>query len=109
MVFVYSCPDCGAESRWFRSSHPEVTLNPNRWGRLCGEQEDLKVWLAKFLGLRLRYVFPTDWDHVWTEVWDGEAFQPLPPNHDFAVRLHEGIGLRFFMVFCFFLISMIFD
>jgi len=93
VVFVYTCPDCGETSRWFRSLHPEVMLNPRRWGRLCGEQEDLKAWLARYLGVHLRVCVPLDWDHVWTEVWDGEGWQPLDPNCvNFARRLHEGIG-----------------
>ncbi|CAE6950747.1 sec61a [Symbiodinium sp. KB8] len=93
VVFVFRCPDCGAVSRWFRATHPEVTLNPNRWGRLCGEQEDLKAWLAQYLGVRLRVCLPLDWDHVWTEVFDGDSWRPLDPNCvDFARRLNEGIG-----------------
>lgn len=93
VVFVFRCPDCGAVSRWFRATHPEVTLNPNRWGRLCGEREDLKAWLAQYLGVRLRVCLPLDWDHVWTEVFDGDSWRPLDPNCvDFARRLNEGIG-----------------
>jgi len=93
VVFVYTCPSCGVVSRWYRSLHPEITLNPVRWGRLCGEQEDLKVWLAKYVGVHLRVCCPMDWDHVWTEVWDGEGWQPLDPNCvNFARRLREGIG-----------------
>ncbi|CAE7735644.1 DNAH6, partial [Symbiodinium sp. CCMP2456] len=93
VVFVFRCPDCGSVSRWFRATHPEVTLNPNRWGRLCGEQEDLKAWLARYLGVRLRVCLPLDWDHVWTEVFDGDSWRPLDPNCvDFARRLNEGIG-----------------
>ncbi|CAE8696836.1 unnamed protein product, partial [Polarella glacialis] len=93
VVFVYRCRDCGQTTRWFRSLHPEVTLNPRRWGRLCGEQEDLKAWLARYLGVRLRVCCPLDWDHVWTEVWDGTAWKPLDPNClNFARRLQEGIG-----------------
>jgi len=93
VVFVYRCPECGQTSRWYRSVFPEITLNPSRWGRLCGEQEDLKLWLAKYLGVRLRVCCPLDWDHVWTEVFDGTFWQPLDPNCiNFARRLHEGIG-----------------
>lgn len=40
LPFTEGCPECQYTSRWFRSSHPEITLNPQRWGRLCGEQED---------------------------------------------------------------------
>lgn len=93
VVFIYRCPECRATSRWFRASAPEVTLNPHRWGRLCGEQEDLKTWLAQYLGVRLRVCVPLDWDHVWTEVWDGTEWRPLDPNCvNFARRLNEGIG-----------------
>jgi hypothetical protein len=81
VAFELSCPGCGVTSRWFRSSHPSVTLNPNRWGRLCGEQEDLRAWLAEALGVGLRTVVPLDWDHVWSE----KAFPPtegagFPPS-----------------------------
>ena len=38
VVFSLKCPACSATSRWFRSSAASVTLNPARWGRLCGEQ-----------------------------------------------------------------------
>jgi len=77
VVFVYRCPDCGETSRWFRATRPEVTLNPKRWERLCGEQEDLKMWLARYLGIRLRMCCPLDWDHVWTEVFDGDEWVPI--------------------------------
>ena len=71
----------------------QVMLNPRRWGRLCGEQEDVKVWLARYLGVQLRVCCPLDWDHVWTEVFDGQAWQPLDPDCvNFARRLGEGIG-----------------
>ncbi|CAK9018514.1 unnamed protein product [Durusdinium trenchii] len=93
VVFVYRCPSCGCTSRWFRSVHPEITLNPRRWGRLCGEQEDLKAWLAKYLSIPLRVCVPLDWDHVWTEVFNGDRWVPLDQNClHFARRLHEGIG-----------------
>lgn len=95
VIFVYTCPDCQATSRWFRSARPEHALNPRRWGRLCGEQEDLKLWLAHYLGVRLRMCRPMDWDHVWTEVYNDEVgtWRPLDPNCvNFARRLHEGIG-----------------
>jgi len=93
VVFSYSCPDCQAVSRWYRAVHPEITLNPRKWGRLCGETEDLKMWLARYLGVRLRVCCPLDWDHVWTEVWDGSRWAPLDPDCvNFARRLHEGIG-----------------
>lgn len=118
--FQLDCTSCGVQSRWFRSSHPSVSLNPHRWGRLCGEQEDLRSWLAEALGVQLRTMVPLDWDHVWSEV----AFPPthaevaFPPTHaevafkpsraggasplwlpptdpdarNFAARLDEGIG-----------------
>eukprot|EP00434_Breviolum_minutum_P014610 symbB.v1.2.012880.t1/scaffold876.1/size155678/5 len=93
VVFVYRCPECQYTSRWFRSSHPEITLNPQRWGRLCGEQEDLKVWLAKYFGIQLRVCVPLDWDHVWTEIFDGCQWIPLDRNClHFARRLNENIG-----------------
>lgn len=95
VVFVLRCPECGATSRWYRSSDPEVVLNPSRWGRLCGEQEDLRLHLAAYLDVDLRTAVPLDWDHVWSEyrcageselwaVHDG-------PARNFASRLDEGI------------------
>lgn len=94
-VLVLKCPGCSAVCRWFRSTRPEVILNPNRWGRLCGEQEDLRAWLAEYFGVELRAATPLDWDHIWSEyrcegqlgwrVLDGSA-------RNFAARLNEGIG-----------------
>eukprot|EP00536_Pseudo-nitzschia_multiseries_P005981 jgi/Psemu1/192051/e_gw1.122.8.1 len=49
-VFVIDCPICGSSSRWFRSRDPKIILNPRRWGRLCGEQEDLRLDLARYFG-----------------------------------------------------------
>lgn len=68
VTFQINCIGCGATSRWFRSSRPEVILNPRRWGRLCGEQEDLRAWFAEALGVKQRTIVPLDWDHVWSEV-----------------------------------------
>ena len=96
-VLVLKCPDCGATSRWFRSRDPTVILNPNRWGRLCGEQEDLKLDLAAYLGIQVRTCIPVDWDHVWNEYLPaGEEtaeWAVCDENaRNFAVRLDEGIG-----------------
>ena len=97
-TFIIDCPECNAVSRWYRSGHPQVILNPNRWGRLCGEQEDLRLNLANYLDTPVRICLPLDWDHIWSEfsvndnsnsthweVHDGSA-------RNFAVRLDEGIG-----------------
>ncbi|CAK9022725.1 unnamed protein product [Durusdinium trenchii] len=55
--------------------------------------EDLKAWLAKYLSIPLRVCVPLDWDHVWTEVFNGDRWVPLDQNClHFARRLHEGIG-----------------
>ena len=65
-----------------------------RWGRLCGEQKDLRAWLAEAVGMPLRTIVPLDWDHVWSESRDETSWQP--PSDDsarnFAARLDEGIG-----------------
>jgi hypothetical protein len=71
----------------------KVILNPNKWGRLCGDQEDLRLTLAEYLNIPVRLIFPLDWDHVWSEyqqfshweVHDGSA-------RNFCRRLDEGIG-----------------
>jgi len=93
-VFVLTCKKCGAASRWFRSANSEIILNPNRWGRLCGEQEDLRQALAEHLNLQLRKVKPLDWDHIWSELQleDGSwhVFDGLGRNH--AARIDENIG-----------------
>ena len=99
VVFLLRCPACGEQSRWFRSSAAQVILNPNRWGRLCGEQEDLRGALARHLHIPLRAILPVDWDHVWSEMRreaDG-AWVPCQgpgdaPAANFAGRLDEGIG-----------------
>ncbi|OEU10450.1 hypothetical protein FRACYDRAFT_246844 [Fragilariopsis cylindrus CCMP1102] len=50
-VFQLDCPKCKHVSRWYRSRSPQMILNPNRWGRLCGEQEDLRLDLANYLSI----------------------------------------------------------
>ncbi|KAL9178355.1 hypothetical protein ACHAXT_000002 [Thalassiosira profunda] len=97
VTFELTCPKCRHISKWYRSGHPKIILNPDRWGRLCGEQEDLRWALAAYLDVPVRIVVPLDWDHVWSEysapsdsgsVWnvlDGSA-------RNFCCRLDEGIG-----------------
>ncbi len=99
VVFLLRCPACGEQSRWFRSSAAQVILNPNRWGRLCGEQEDLRAALARHLDVPLRAIHPLDWDHVWSETireddgsWAACQGPGDAPAADFAGRLDEGIG-----------------
>ena len=99
VVFLLQCSECGEQSRWFRSSAAQVILNPNRWGRLCGEQEDLRAALARHLNVPLRAIFPLDWDHVWSEqrreadgVWVPCQGPGDAPTANFAGRLDEGIG-----------------
>ena len=108
VVFVLNCPKCNAVSRWYRSSHPKIILNPNRWGRLCGEQEDLRLDLASYLNIQIRTCVPLDWDHIWSEFREDHndeqerqgvdskssgGWQVHDPNaRNFAVRLDEGIG-----------------
>jgi hypothetical protein len=119
-VLVLTCPRCNAVSRWFRSGDPRTILNPHRWGRLCGEQQGLRLDLARYLGLPTpRTCIPLDWDHVWSEdhrgttsdvvVGDGDGDVVLPKKttarpyggewyvrdesaRNFAARLDEGIG-----------------
>ncbi|KAL3941614.1 MAG: hypothetical protein SGBAC_004062 [Bacillariaceae sp.] len=106
-IFQLDCQNCGETSRWYRSGHPKMLLNPAMgWGRLCGEQEDLRLHLASYLGIPIRVCLPLDWDHVWTEFLlpkenisgnDGTvADQAWGVRDDsarnFAVRLEEGIG-----------------
>ncbi|CAJ1958228.1 unnamed protein product [Cylindrotheca closterium] len=107
-IFQLKCTNCGEISRWYRSGHPKMLLNPSMgWGRLCGEQEDLRLHLASYLGIPIRMCLPLDWDHVWTEFLlprtnddsahdtDGQD-QTWDIRDDsarnFAVRLDEGIG-----------------
>lgn len=107
VVLSLHCPECGVTSRWYRSADPACQLNPNKWGRLCGEQEDLRLRLAEYLGIKVRTAIPLDWDHVWSEhlcdgggEWDrlgGGYDRGSWHVHDgsarnFAVRLNEGIG-----------------
>jgi hypothetical protein len=95
-VFVLTCPTCNTVSRWFRSRDLSIILNPNKWGRLCGEQEDLKLDLAAFLGISVRTCVPLDWDHIWNEFRpnnEGGDWTVCDDNaRNFAVRLDEGIG-----------------
>jgi hypothetical protein len=99
-VFALTCPECGTVSRWFRSRDPQIILNPNRWGRLCGEQEDLRLDLANYLGIPIRTCVPLDWDHVWSEYGCYRGIDTAPQQwmvldnsaRNFAVRLDEGIG-----------------
>jgi predicted RNA-binding Zn-ribbon protein involved in translation (DUF1610 family) len=106
-VLQLQCPACGSTTRWFRSRHPRIVLNPNKWGRLCGEQEDLRLDLASYLGVSIRTCLPLDWDHVWSEFSvaanreiatcsdDGQHHKwNLHDDNDrnFVARLDEGIG-----------------
>lgn len=100
VVFQLTCPICLYVSRWYRSGHPKIILNPNRWGRLCGEQEDLRLTLAEYLDIPCRLAVPLDWDHIWSEYQSTTAL-PSPSSawkvHDgsarnFCCRLDEGIG-----------------
>ena len=102
VAFRLTCPDCGHVTDWYRSGHPRIILDPNGRGRLCGEQEDLRLMLAGYLNVPVRLVVPLDWDHVWTEYDEGLS-SPSPSSsyswqvHDgdarnFCRRLNEGIG-----------------
>jgi hypothetical protein len=112
-ILQLDCPQCRFKSRWYRSGHPQVILNPSKWGRLCGEQEDLRLALANYLGIPIRTCVPLDWDHIWSEFGTTEDieeksnhastrtnsstkenyWQVLDDNaRNFAVRLDEGIG-----------------
>jgi predicted Zn-ribbon and HTH transcriptional regulator len=95
-VFVLNCPECGAASRWFRSRDPTIILNPNKWGRLCGEQEDLRLDLAHYLNIPIRTCIAVDWDHVWSEYLNTDVDEDWIVHDDstknFAVRLDEGLG-----------------
>ena len=102
-VFQLDCPNCGHVSRWYRSRSPYIILNPNKWGRLCGEQQDLILDLANYLDINIRTILPLDWDHIWSEyqVDDDDGLSSysntwnLQNNADernFVVRLDEGIG-----------------
>jgi len=74
-VYELHCNSCGQKSRWWRSQAPEIMLNPNNWGRRCGECADMKVWFAGYLEVGQRYVISVDNDHIWTETWDDVAGQ----------------------------------
>jgi hypothetical protein len=106
-VFSIACTNCSHVSRWYRSGHPQVNLNPHRWGRLCGEQEELRLNLAFYLHIPIRTCIPLDWDHVWSEflpnaststsTFTSAATTTSWEVHDdnarnFAPRLDEGIG-----------------
>ena len=97
VVFQLTCPDCQHVSKWYRSGHPKVLLNPNKWGRLCGDQEDLRLTLAAYLNIPVRLVSPLDWDHVWSEYKPSLEFTTAWEVQDgsarnFCRRLDEGIG-----------------
>lgn len=100
VILQLACPKCQSVTKWYRSGHPKIILNPNRWGRLCGEQEDLRLALAKYLGVQVRTCVPLDWDHIWSEFTsDEQGFDPSwkwwvqdDSARNFAVRLNEGIG-----------------
>ena len=89
-----TCRQCHAVSTWYRSADPHVILQPYRWGRLCGEQEDLRLLLAKYVEIPVRLVVPMDWDHVWSEYLDEkDGWQVVDDSaRNFAARLDEGIG-----------------
>jgi hypothetical protein len=99
--FQITCTECGSISHWYRSGHPRIMLQPNKWGRLCGEQEDLRLCLAIYLDIPLRLVVPLDWDHIWSEYHGGDTNNNGPGDcwqvqddsaRNFACRLEEGIG-----------------
>ena len=104
MVFELTCKGCGHVSTWYRSGHPRNLLDPNGRGRLCGDQEDLRLILAAYLGIQVRLVLPLDWDHVWTEFRGGGDGEDGGPDgsapwrvrdgsaRNFCRRLDEGIG-----------------
>eukprot|EP00977_Amphora_coffeiformis_P027724 scaffold34637_cov187-Amphora_coffeaeformis.AAC.5 len=102
-VFQLTCPSCRHVSHWYRSGHPKVILNPCNWGRLCGEQEELRLSLASFIGIPLRSIVPLDWDHIWSEyssssnttttTTTSSSWQVQDDSaRNFACRLDEGIG-----------------
>eukprot|EP00804_Cyclotella_cryptica_P027220 CCRYP_020395-RA/>CCRYP_020395-RA protein AED:0.34 eAED:0.34 QI:0/-1/0/1/-1/1/1/0/260 len=102
VVFEITCPTCQHISKWYRSGHPKRILNPNKWGRLCGEQEVLRLTLAEYLNIPVRVVCPLDWDHVWSEYQTSSTSMKTSTFASWAVedgsarnfcrRLDEGIG-----------------
>lgn len=97
-ILQWTCPKCQKISQWYRSSHPQIILNPFRWGRLCGEQEDLRLALANYFGVEVRTALPVDWDHIWSEYRasreDERSEWTVKDDsaRNFAARLDEGIG-----------------
>lgn len=98
-IIRLDCPKCHSATRWYRSGHPQVILTPEKWGRLCGEQEELRLSLANYLEIPIRSILPLDWDHIWSEIGvskenDGTVhWDALDPNEsNFCCRLDEGIG-----------------
>jgi hypothetical protein len=97
VVFQLTCQRCQSVTNWYRSGHPKILLNPNRWGRLCGDQEDLRLTLADYLNIPVRLIIPLDWDHVWSEFNESSnGTSPWQVQDDsarnFCCRLDEGIG-----------------
>lgn len=101
VILKLDCPKCHCVTQWYRSSHIKIILNPNRWGRLCGEQEDLRLALASYLGIQVRTCVPLDWDHIWSEFRAKQAGEEAgmaewcvqdDSARNFAARLDEGIG-----------------
>lgn len=102
VVFQITCTECQQVYTWYRSGHPNILLSPHKQGRLCGEQENLRLSLANCLGIPLRMAVPLDWDHVWTEFCCAFSFSNSENNkwqveddsaRNFACRLDEGIGV----------------
>ena len=94
VVFELTCTACSSLSTWYRSGHPQILLNPNKWGRLCGDQEDLRLNLADYLNIPVRLAIPLDWDHVWSEyLSESSSWQVQDDSaRNFCCRLDEGIG-----------------
>jgi len=97
VLLQLTCPMCQSVTTWYRSGHPKIILNPNKWGRLCGEQEELRLSLGNYLNILIRTVLPMDWDHIWSE--SGTASNTVvhwevqdPDARNFCCRLDEGIG-----------------
>jgi DNA-directed RNA polymerase subunit N (RpoN/RPB10) len=97
VIFLLTCTVCKSVSKWYRSGHPQIILNPNKWGRLCGDQEDLRLTLAEYLNIPVRLACPLDWDHVWSEYNESSTAASKWQVQDnsarnFCCRLDEGIG-----------------